>query len=113
MAKESQCHCASCLSVKQKWLAIGLFLISFLCSVWFLGLTFKDYNRFQLVPTDTGGEGTAAYKIDTKTGEVKGIYNLYEFNIFPFEETGPSASWSWGHRIQESTDLIYREEYLQ
>ena len=113
MEKKSQCHCASYLTAKQRFLAIGLLLISLLGSVWFVGLTFQDLKRYELHPLDTGADGTAAYKLDTKTGKVVGIYNLFEFNVEPFEDQGPTASWSWLQRLNATTPLLYTEEYLQ
>ena len=96
-----------------KVLAIGLLLISFLCSVWYLGLTFQDYNRYELYPLFSNHEGTGAYKLDKHTGKVTAYYNLWEFKVQPFEEDSETAKWSWLQRIDASKPLLYTEEYLQ
>ena len=113
MEKKSQGHCAKCHSGKPRFLAIGLLLISLLCSVWYLGLTFQDYNRYELYPLFSNHEGTGAYKLDKHTGEVTAYYNLWEFKTKPLEGDKETAGWSWLQRIDASDPLLYTEEYLQ
>ena len=106
MEKKNQSHCASCFTAKQKWLVIGLFLISFLCSIWYLGLTFKDYNRYSL-EVFQNMDRAIAYKLDRTTGKVKAVADLLEFPVEPFEEFGPSADWAWPNRSEASSELLH------
>ena len=107
MEKGKPCNCVTKFSVRQKVLTSGLFLVSLLCSIWYLGLTFEDYNRYELYTINALGEASVAYKLDKKTGAVTALYNLMEFPVEKFSESGPSAQWSWPQRSEANHLLDY------
>ena len=53
------------------------------------------------------GEASVAYKLDKKTGAVTALYNLMEFPVEKFSESGPSAQWSWPQRSEANHLLDY------
>ena len=95
-AKETDCGCSK-TSRRLRYLVGALIFITVVWAVYWPTQNFKDCNRYELYHFE-GFDGTAAYKLDKKTGKVTGIFNLYEFEVEPFEEAGETAHWQWQNR---------------
>ena len=97
-SKNTDCDCSAAKSSRRlAHLASALVFLCFIWAVYWPTNAFEDHDRYELYHFG-GFDGTAAYKLDKKTGKVTGIFNLYEFEVEPFEEAGETAHWQWQNR---------------
>ena len=54
----------------------------------------------------------AAYRLDTRTGEVKALMNLYEFDIEPVNDVNDYTNWDLRHELDQQTTLLFEHSKL-
>jgi hypothetical protein len=105
-AKKSPCRCGT-FPKREKCLSYLLLVIAL---VW-VGWNFQGYNRYELHTFQNAGM-PAAYRLDTRTGEIKAFMNLYQFDTEPFNDVGDYTDWDLRQELDQQTTLLFEHSKL-
>ena len=80
-------------------------------ALFWCGWNFQGVGRYELHAFQNAGMA-AAYRLDTRTGEVKALMNLYEFDVEPFIDTGDYTDWDLRNELDNQTTLLFEHSKL-
>ena len=92
---------------REKGLSFFLLIVAL---VW-VGWNYQGYDRYELHTFQNAGM-PAAYRLDTRTGDVKAFMNLYQFDTEPFNDVGDYTDWDLRQELDNQTTLLFEHSKL-